>query len=125
MRPLRSGTILAADLQFLNDLWCRVDDRRSSAHVERFNPVLKFLEGVLHQPRFIEAMAYQAVLEAAGSSMNKVIKVTIFMTDLDHSKAVNAIYAERFSEPFPARTTIGVARLPLGATIEIDVVASL
>jgi 2-iminobutanoate/2-iminopropanoate deaminase len=66
-----------------------------------------------------------SVLEAAGSSMKKAVKVTIFMTDLNHFKAVNAIYAERFSEPFPARTTIGVARLPLGATIEIDVVASL
>ena len=66
-----------------------------------------------------------SVLEAAGSSMNKVVKVTIFMTDLDNFKDVNAIYAERFSEPFPARTTVGVARLPLEATIEIDVVASL
>lgn len=66
-----------------------------------------------------------SVLEAAGSSMRKVVKVTIFMTDLDHFKDVNAIYAERFSEPFPARTTVGVARLPLGARIEIDVVASL
>ena len=67
----------------------------------------------------------RSVLGAAGSSMKKVIKVTIFMTDLDHFREVNAIYAERFSEPFPARTTVGVARLPLGATIEIDVVASL
>jgi 2-iminobutanoate/2-iminopropanoate deaminase len=66
-----------------------------------------------------------SVLEAAGSSMKKVIKVTIFMTDLDRFKDVNAIYADAFSEPFPARTTVGVSRLPLGATIEIDVVASL
>ena len=67
----------------------------------------------------------RSVLEAAGSSMKKVVKVTIFMTDLDHFKDVNAIYGERFSEPFPARTTVGVSRLPLGASIEIEVVASL
>jgi 2-iminobutanoate/2-iminopropanoate deaminase len=67
----------------------------------------------------------RSVLEAAGSSMKKVVKVTIFMTDLDHFKDVNAIYEERFSEPFPARTTVGVSRLPLGASVEIEVVASL
>ena len=66
-----------------------------------------------------------SVLEAAGSSMKKVVKVTIFMTDLDFFKDVNMVYAERFTEPFPARTTVGVARLPLGATIEIEVVATL
>ena len=66
----------------------------------------------------------QAVLQAAGSSMSDVIKVTIFMTDLDRFKEVNAVYAQCFNEPFPARTTVGVARLPLGATIEIEVVAS-
>jgi 2-iminobutanoate/2-iminopropanoate deaminase len=66
-----------------------------------------------------------AVLIAAGSSMKKVVKVTIFMTNLDFFKDVNTIYAERFTEPFPARTTVGVARLPLGATIEIEVMATL
>lgn len=67
----------------------------------------------------------RSVLEAAGSSIKNVVKVTIFMTDLDRFKEVNAIFAESFQEPFPARTTVGVARLPLGATIEIDVMASL
>jgi 2-iminobutanoate/2-iminopropanoate deaminase len=67
----------------------------------------------------------RSVLEAAGSSMSKVVKVTIYMTDLDRFKEVNAICADSFTEPFPARTTVGVARLPLGATIEIDVLALL
>jgi 2-iminobutanoate/2-iminopropanoate deaminase len=67
----------------------------------------------------------QSVLEAAGSSMDKVVKVTIFMTDLERFKEVNAVYAAYFKEPYPARTTVGVARLPLGGTIEIDVVSSL
>ncbi len=66
-----------------------------------------------------------SILKAAGTSMDKAVKVTIYMTDLDRFKDVNAIYAESFTETFPARTTVGVARLPLGATIEIDVVASL
>ena len=67
----------------------------------------------------------RSALEAAGSSMSKIIKVTIFYTDLVRFKDVNAVYADSFQEPFPSRTTVGVARLPLGATIEMDVVASL
>lgn len=67
----------------------------------------------------------RSILEAAGSSMAKVVKVTIYMTDLDRFREVNAFYAGCFKDPFPARTTVGVARLPLGATVEIDVVASL
>ena len=66
-----------------------------------------------------------AVLAAAGSSFSRVLKTTIFLTDLGDFAAVNAIYAKRFEgiEP-PARATIQVAALPRGAKVEIEMIAA-
>ena len=55
--------------------------------------------------------------------MNSVLKTTIFVTDLSDFQTVNKIYAEYFSEPFPARSTIQVAKLPMNAMIEIELIA--
>lgn len=63
-----------------------------------------------------------AVLEAAGKSFADVVRVGVYLTDMASFAAMNGIYAKHFSEPYPARTTIGVAALPLGAVVEIDVV---
>jgi len=66
----------------------------------------------------------RAVLEAAGAGPGDVVRTTIYLTDLDDFQRVNAIYAEHFpNEPQPARTTVGVAALPLGARIEVDCIA--
>ena len=66
----------------------------------------------------------EAVLEAAGSGLDRVIKATVYLTDLSLFPRVNAIYAEAFDvDPAPARVTVGVAALPLGAAIEIDAIA--
>ena len=65
----------------------------------------------------------KAVLGAAGKSLQSVVRVGVFLTDMQDFAAVNAIYAKHFNPPFPARTTIVAAALPLGAAIEIDVVA--
>jgi 2-iminobutanoate/2-iminopropanoate deaminase len=66
----------------------------------------------------------EAVLEAAGSGLDRVIKATVYLTDLSLFPRVNAIYAEAFdAEPAPARVTVGVAALPLGAAVEIDAIA--
>lgn len=64
-----------------------------------------------------------AVLEAAGLTGDDVIKTTVFLTDMSNFAAMNEVYAERFGSPFPARTTIGVKELPLGAMIEIEMIA--
>ncbi len=64
-----------------------------------------------------------AVLEAAGSSLRRVTKTTVFLANLDDFQAMNAVYAEFFSEQPPARSTIQVARLPAGALIEIEAIA--
>jgi 2-iminobutanoate/2-iminopropanoate deaminase len=64
----------------------------------------------------------RTVLEAAGSSLEKVVKVTVFMTDIDKFKEFNDVYAQYFTGK-PARSIAEVKRLPLGLEVEIDVVA--
>ena len=64
-----------------------------------------------------------AIVEAAGSSMDKVIRCGIFVTDLADFAAINEEYATFFSGDFPARATVQVAALPLGAQVEIDAIA--
>jgi 2-iminobutanoate/2-iminopropanoate deaminase len=63
------------------------------------------------------------VLAAAGSSYEKVVKVSIFLADLQHFAEVNAIYERHMGTHRPARTTVGCGALPLGALIEVDVIA--
>ena len=67
----------------------------------------------------------RAVLEAGGSQMDRVVKATVYLTDLSLFPRVNTIYAEAFDvSPAPARVTVGVAELPLGARVEIDAIAT-
>ena len=63
-----------------------------------------------------------AVLEAAGKSFQDVARAGVYLTSMSDFVAMNGIYAKHFSQPFPARTTIAVAALPLGACVEIDLV---
>lgn len=65
----------------------------------------------------------EAVLAAAGTSLRKVVKATVFLTDLSHFGTVNTIYEEALGGARPARSTVQVAALPRGAQVEIDVVA--
>ena len=64
-----------------------------------------------------------ALLMAADRSFADVVRTTIFLADMNDFAAVNAIYAQYFSEPYPARATVQVARLPKDARVEIDVIA--
>lgn len=64
-----------------------------------------------------------AVLEASGKSFSDVVKVGVFLTDMSDFQTLNAIYARHFEEPFPARTTVTVSALPLGAAVEVDLIA--
>lgn len=64
----------------------------------------------------------RAVIEAAGASFADVARVGIYLTDLSNFAAVNAVMAEYFQQPYPARSTIGVAALPRGAQVEVDLV---
>jgi 2-iminobutanoate/2-iminopropanoate deaminase len=64
-----------------------------------------------------------AVLAGAGTSLGNAVKTTVFLTDMGEFKAMNAVYAEFFAGSPPARSTVQVAALPLGARVEIEVVA--
>ena len=62
------------------------------------------------------------VLEAAGKSFADVVRSVVYLTDMASFSSMNGVYAKHFAQPYPARTTIGVAALPLGALVEIDLV---
>ena len=64
-----------------------------------------------------------AILEAAGTSMSRVVKTTVFMQDIKDFAAMNAVYAEFFPQDPPARTTVQVAALPMGILVEIEAIA--
>lgn len=77
----------------------------------------------------VEAQAAQAlrnvkaVLEAAGSGLDKVIKTTVFLKDMNDFTKVNEVYGSFFAEPYPARSAVEVARLPKDGLVEIEVIA--
>jgi len=64
-----------------------------------------------------------AILQEAGLTMDSVIKTTVFMADMNDFADMNAVYAEFFSEPYPARSAVAVKTLPKGVMVEIEVVA--
>ncbi|HVU11069.1 MAG TPA: RidA family protein [Phototrophicaceae bacterium] len=65
----------------------------------------------------------KAILEASGSSLDKIVKTTVFLTDMNDFAAMNEIYASFFGSQPPARSTVQVAKLPLNLIVEIEVVA--
>lgn len=77
----------------------------------------------VHIRRVFDNLA--AVARAAGGSLADTVKLNIFLTDLGHFAAVNAVMAEYFQEPYPARAALGVAALPKGAQVEMDAVLQL
>jgi 2-iminobutanoate/2-iminopropanoate deaminase len=66
-----------------------------------------------------------AILDAAGSGLDHVVRTTVYLTDMDDFAAVNKVYATFFREPFPARACVQVSRLPVGALVEVDAVATV
>ena len=65
----------------------------------------------------------RAVLKAAGADFRNVVRATVYLTDLSNFQTLNAIYGEYFGSHKPARSTVGVAQLPRGAAVEIDLIA--
>ena len=67
----------------------------------------------------------KGVIEAGGSSMAKVVKCTVFLQDMNDYAAMNAVYAEFFAAPYPARAAVQVARLPKDVKVEIEAIAEI
>lgn len=67
----------------------------------------------------------QAVAESAGGSLNDVVKVTIFLTDLSNFATVNTVMESFFEQPYPARAAVGVAALPKGVDVEADAILAI
>ena len=67
----------------------------------------------------------KAIVEAAGTKLSNAVKVTVYLTQTDHYASMNEIYAQYFTQQPPARTTIFIGTLPMGALVEIDVIAGL
>lgn len=83
------------------------------------------LVGETIEERFEVAMDNVAkVLTEAGVGLNEVVKVQLYLTNLGELPALNEVYGDYFGQPLPARTAVGVAALPLGASLEIEVVAA-
>ena len=84
-----------------------------------------FVEGGIKEQTRQSLTNVKAILEETGLSMSDVVKTTVFMADMNDFADMNAVYAEFFAEPYPARSAVAVKTLPKGALVEIEVVAAI
>ena len=84
-----------------------------------------FVEGGIKEQTRQSLLNVKAILEEAGLTLNDVVKTTVFMADMNNFAEMNAVYAEFFTEPYPARSAVAVKTLPKGALVEIEVVAGV
>lgn len=85
----------------------------------------KFVEGIIKEQTEQVIANIKALLATEGLDLTDVVKATVFLADMNEFTAMNEVYAQHFSEPYPARSTVQVARLPRDARVEIEVVAQL
>ena len=83
----------------------------------------EFAEGGIKEQTRQSLTNAQQVLQAAGTDLSRVVKTTVFLSDMDNVGAMNEVYAEFFSQPFPARSAFAVRTLPKGALVEIECIA--
>ena len=83
----------------------------------------KLLEGTIEEQTHQVMKNLSAILESAGTSLKNVVKTTIYVTDMTHYGKINEVYKSYMSEPFPARETVCVKELPLGARVEVSMIA--
>ena len=84
-----------------------------------------FVEGSIKEQTRQSLTNVKAILEEVGLTMNNVVKTTVFMADMNDFADMNSVYAEFFTEPYPARSAVAVKTLPKGALIEIEVIAEI
>lgn len=95
-----------------------------TAGVICLTPEGKLLEGTIEEQVHQIMKNLAAILEAGGVGFSDVVKTTIYLTDMSIYKTVNEIYATYMPQPYPARETVCVKELPLGANIEISMIAA-
>lgn len=83
-----------------------------------------FFEGGIKEQTRQSLSNIKAILEEAGISLSNVVKTTVFLADMNDFADMNAVYAEFFEEPYPARSAVAVKSLPKGALVELEVVAT-
>ncbi len=84
-----------------------------------------FVEGGIQEQTRQSLNNVKAILEEAGTDMSHVVKTTVFLADMADFAAMNEVYAEFFTQPYPARSAVAVKTLPKGAMVEIEVIAEL
>ena len=84
-----------------------------------------FVEGGIKEQTRQSLTNVKAILEEAGLSMSNVVKTTVFMADMGDFADMNSVYAEFFTEPYPARSAVAVKTLPKGSLVEIEVIAEV
>ena len=84
-----------------------------------------FVEGGIKEQTRQSLANIKAILAEAGLNMSNVVKTTVFLADMNDFADMNAVYAEFFTEPYPARSAVAVKTLPKGALVEIEVVAEV
>lgn len=88
------------------------------------DPVSKAMPEDIKAQATVALQNVKAIVEAAGSGMDRVVKCTIFLADIDDFGAVNEVYSTFFGKPYPARSCYAVKALPLGAKVEIEAIAA-
>ncbi|MCI6371835.1 MAG: RidA family protein [Bacteroidaceae bacterium] len=83
----------------------------------------QFVEGGIQEQTRQALTNARSILQAAGTDMENVIKTTVYLSDINNFAAMNEVYAQFFTEPFPARSAVAVKDLPKGALVEIEVLA--
>ena len=84
-----------------------------------------FVEGGIKEQTRQSLTNVKAILEEVGLTMSNVVKTTVFMADMNDFADMNSVYAEFFTEPYPARSAVAVKTLPKGALVEIEVIAEI
>lgn len=83
------------------------------------------IEGTIEERAHMVFKNLAAIAKEAGTSLDSTIKTTVFLSDIGDFQAVNSVYTQYFREPFPARSAIQVAALPLGSNIEVEAIIAL
>lgn len=85
----------------------------------------EFVEGGIKEQTRQSLTNAKAILEEAGTSLSKVVKTTVYLSDMANFAAMNEVYAEFFAQPYPARSAVAVKTLPKNALVEVECIAEL